>query len=48
MLNRLAGFPAIETMDEFDFEFFGDVPKAVVQDLGSLACVERCENVVLR
>jgi DNA replication protein DnaC len=47
MLTRLAGFPVIKTLDEFDFEFAGGVPKAVVQELGSLAFVERCENVVL-
>lgn len=47
MLTRLAGFPVIKMLDEFDFEFAGGVPKAVVQELGSLAFVERCENVVL-
>lgn len=47
MLTRLAGFPAIKTLDEFDFEFALGVPKALVLDLGSLAFVERAENVVL-
>ena len=47
MLTRLAGFPAIKTLDEFDFEFALGVPKALVLELGSLAFVERAENVVL-
>ena len=47
MLTRLAGFPAIKTLDEFDFEFATGAPKAMVRELGSLAFVERAENVVL-
>lgn len=47
MLTRLAGFPAIKTLDEFDFEFAAGVPKALIQELGSLAFIERSENVVL-
>ena len=47
MLTRVAGFPAIKTPDEFDFEFALGVPKALVLELGSLAFVERAENVVL-
>lgn len=47
MLTRVAGFPAIKTLDEFDFEFALGVPKALVLELGSLAFVEREENVVL-
>jgi len=47
MLTRLAGFPAIKTLDEFDFEFALGVSKALVLELGSLAFVERAENVVL-
>ncbi|ARV20586.1 Chromosomal replication initiator protein DnaA [Curvibacter sp. AEP1-3] len=47
MLTRIAGFPAIKTLDEFDFQFTSGVPKPVVQELGSLAFVERSENVVL-
>jgi len=47
MLTRVAGFPAIKTLDEFDFEFALGVPKPLVLELGSLAFVERAENVVL-
>jgi len=46
-LTRLAGFPAIKTLDEFDYEFASGVPKSTVQELTSLAFVERNENVVL-
>jgi len=46
-LTRLAGFPAIKTLDEFDYEFASGVPKATIQELASLAFVERNENVVL-
>ena len=46
-LTRLAGFPAIKTLDEFDYEFASGVPKSTVQELASLAFIERNENVVL-
>src|SRR5262245_54681341 len=46
-LTRLAGFPAIKTLDEFDYEFASGVPKATIQELASLSFVERNENVVL-
>jgi DNA replication protein DnaC len=46
-MTRLAGFPAIKTLDEFDYEFAGGVPKQTIQELAALAFVERNENVVL-
>lgn len=46
-LTRLAGFPAIKTLDEFDYAFASGVPKSMIQELTSLAFVERNENVVL-
>lgn len=46
-LTRLAGFPAIKTLDGFDYEFAAGVPKATIQELGGLAFIERNENVVL-
>src|SRR5688572_30281264 len=46
-LTRLAGFPAIKTLDEFDYEFAGGVPRATIQNLATLAFLERNENVVL-
>jgi DNA replication protein DnaC len=46
-LARLAGFPAIKTVDSFDFEFAAGVPKSQMLELASLTFVERNENVVL-
>src|SRR5262245_2625359 len=46
-LTRLAGFPAIKTLDEFDYEFATGVPKSMVQELSALSFIERNENVVL-
>jgi DNA replication protein DnaC len=46
-MTRLAGFPAIKTLDEFDYEFASGVPKQTLQELTALAFVERNENVVL-
>jgi DNA replication protein DnaC len=47
LLTRIAGFPAIKTLEEYDFEFAGGAPKALIQELSSLAFVERAENLVL-
>lgn len=47
MLTRVAGFPTIKTLDDFDFGFATGAPKAQIQELASLSFVERCENVVL-
>lgn len=46
-LARLAGFPAIKTVDGFDFEFAAGVPKSQMLELASLTFIERNENVVL-
>lgn len=46
-LQRLAGFPARKTLDEFDFGFQRSVSKKQVVELASCAFVERAENVVL-
>jgi len=45
-LTRLAGFPAIKTLEDFDFHFAHGVPEAQVRELASLSFVERCENAV--
>ena len=47
ILTRMAGFPAIKTLDEFDFAFAQGIKRQVIEDLRSLAFVERCENVIL-
>jgi len=47
MLARMAGFPAIKTLDGYDFGFATGAPRQQIQELASLAFVERAENVVL-
>ena len=47
MMTRLAGFPAIKTLDDFSYEFAKGVKKSQVQELAGLGFVERRENVVL-
>ena len=45
LFARIAGFPAIKTLDQYDFAFAG-APRMQIMELGSLAFVERAENVV--
>lgn len=47
ILQKLATLPAIKTLEQFDFSFASGVSKPQVQDLASLAFIERAENVVL-
>ena len=47
MLARTAGFPAIKTLEDYDFGFATGAPKAQIQELASLGFVERTENVVM-
>ncbi len=47
MLIKLATFPALKTLDEFDFTAASGLPKARIQELAGLAFVERRENVIL-
>lgn len=47
LLTRMACFPAIKTLEEYDFGFSAGVPKAQFTELGGLAFIERAENVVL-
>jgi DNA replication protein DnaC len=46
-LATLASFPAVKTLDQYDFEFAVGAPKKQIMELASLAFVERAENVVL-
>jgi DNA replication protein DnaC len=46
MFARIAGFPAIKTLDGFDFGFATGVPRQQIHELASLAFIERTENVV--
>ena len=47
VLVKMAGFPAIKLLDEYDFRFAVGAPKRQIQALSSLAFVERKENIVL-
>jgi DNA replication protein DnaC len=46
MFARVAGFPAIKTLDGFDFGFATGAPRPQIHELASLAFIERAENVV--
>lgn len=46
-LTRLAGFPAIKTLDDFDYSFAAGVKKSQIDELAGLGFIERQENVVL-
>jgi DNA replication protein DnaC len=45
--TRMAGFPSLKTLDDFDFKFASGVPKKQIQQLASLSFIERQENVVM-
>ena len=47
MLSRVAGLPAIKTLDQFDFAFAVGAPKQQIQHLTGLSFIERAENVIL-
>ena len=47
MLTRIAGFPALKTLEAYDFAFASGAPRQQIQELASLGFVERRENVVL-
>ncbi len=47
LLTRMACFPGIKTLEEYDFSFSPGVPKVLLQELAALAFVARTENVVL-
>lgn len=47
MFTRMAGFPSVKTLDAFDFKFASGVPKAMVNQLSTLAFIERQENVIM-
>ena len=46
-MGRMAGFPVIKTLDEYDFKFAVGAPKKTITTLADLAFIERKENVVL-
>ncbi|SRR6266550_4383515 len=47
LLTKTAGFPAIKTIDQYDFSFATGAPRKLLMELTSLAFIERNENVVL-
>lgn len=47
ILTRMAGFPAIKTLDEFNYEFAKGVRKSQIEELAGLGFIERNENIVL-
>ena len=47
MLIKLATFPSVKTLDQFDFKAAGGVPKARIDELAGLSFVQRRENVIL-
>ncbi len=47
VLAKMAGFPAIKLLDDYDFGFAVGAPKKQIRELASLAFIERHENVVL-
>ena len=47
MLTRTAGFPALKTLEDYDFAFASGAPKPQIQELASLGFIERTENVIM-
>lgn len=47
LFTRLAGFPAIKTLEDFDYEFAQGVKRSQIDELAGFGFVERNENVVL-
>ncbi|GGW98056.1 IS21-like element helper ATPase IstB [Alteromonas halophila] len=47
LYTRLATFPGIKTLDDFDYQFAAGVSRKQVDNLASLAFIERTENVIL-
>ena len=47
VLLKMAGLPAIKHFDDFDFHFATGAPRKQLQELTSLAFIERTENIVL-
>ena len=45
-LVRMAGFPVVKTLEEYDFKFATTVPHKQIEHLAALAFVARRENVV--
>jgi len=46
-LTKLAGFPTIKTLDQFDFDFTVGVNRRQIEELSTLEFVKRKENIIL-
>lgn len=46
-LLKMATLPAVKTLEQYDFGFASGAPRAQLQELATLAFIERAENVVL-
>lgn len=46
-LLKMATFPAVKTLEQYDFAFASGAPRAQLQELAALAFIERAENIVL-
>ncbi|WP_419608489.1 ATP-binding protein, partial [Thiolapillus sp.] len=47
VLLKMAGFPAIKHLDDYDFKFAVGAPKKQIELLASLTFIQRKENIVL-
>jgi DNA replication protein DnaC len=47
VLVKMAGFPTIKTLDEYDNTFAVGAPKKTIQALADLAFIERKENIIM-
>jgi len=46
-LTKLAGFPAIKTLEQFDYTFSVGVNRKQIEELSSLSFIKRHENIIL-
>ena len=46
-LTKMAGFPTIKTLEQFDFDFTVGVNRRQIEELSSMEFVKRKENIIL-
>ena len=46
MLMKIATLPSVKTLEQFDFQFASGAPRTQIQELATLAFIERAENVL--
>ena len=47
VLLKMAGFPSVKQLEDYDYKFAVGAPKKQIQALASLSFIERKENIVL-